>query len=333
MKVLVFDADNQTREAFDSQLPQHEKIYFDEPLTIDTLCQHPDTEVLSVFVTSGVTRESLEALPSLKLIVARSTGVDHIDTGAAKERSVLVCNVPKYGARTVAEFTFALILALSRRLADAATQVRMEGSFDTSTLEGFDLFGKTLGVVGTGAIGKTVVGIAQGFGMNILMYDPYPNTTLEADHAHYVSLTDLLAGADVVTLHVPYTKENHHLIGAPELAGMKKGSYLINTARGELVDTEALLEALRSGTLAGAGLDVLEKERMLKDEIELVKGAESIQDLKVLLQDHELMAMPRVIVTPHIAFFSQEAYGEILSTTVRVIQAFESGSPMNVVNI
>lgn len=333
MKILIFDADHQVRESFDAQLPDHEKIYIDEPLHLQTLHSHPDAEVLSVFVSSSVTKECFEALPSLKLIVARSTGVDHIDMKSAEERGVVVCNVPKYGARTVAEFTFALILGISRRLSDAAVQVRESGDFNIHNLEGFDLYQKTIGVVGTGAIGKSVVAIARGFGMRVLMFDPFPSQEISGEDAQYVSLEELLAHSDIVTLHVPYTPENHHLLNADRIHSMKRGAILINTARGELVDSSALIEALKTEHLAGAGLDVLEKERMLKDEMELVKGNESIQDLRLLLQDHELMLMPRVIVTPHIAFFSQEAYREILATSIAVVQAFEKGSPINRVKV
>lgn len=331
MKILVFDTDPSVREIFDSELPNDEKVYFDTALHIDELSSHADAQALSVFVSSSVTRECLDALPQLKLIATRSTGIDHIDAAYAKEKGITISNVPKYGAHTVAEFAFALILSLSRRLPEAVAQVREEGRFATTEFEGFDLFGKTIGIVGTGAIGRGVVSIARGFGMHVLMYDPFPNESLISDDARYVPFEELLSQADIVTLHVPYTKENHHLLNREKMALMKQDAYVINTARGELVETEALLDALREKRLAGAGLDVLEEERVLKDEMELVKGIESIHELKTLIRDHALIDTPRVIITPHIAFFSREAYHEILSVSVSNIEHFEKGTPQNVV--
>ncbi|KKW31721.1 MAG: hydroxyacid dehydrogenase, partial [Candidatus Kaiserbacteria bacterium GW2011_GWC2_52_8b] len=297
----------------------------------EVLSANTDAEVVSLFTTSSLKKEDIERLPSLKCIVARSTGVDHIDVAAAKEKGIPVCNVPRYGARTVAEFTFALMLSLSRRIFDAFHQIRESGSFKTGALEGFDLYGKTLGVIGTGAIGHTVVGIAKGFGMQVRMFDLFPDQKLADASAQYVSVDELLAQSDIITLHTPYTKENHHLLNADSFAKMKKGVFVINTARGELIDTDALVEALKVGQVAGAGLDVLEEERLLKDEMELVKGIESINALKVLIKDHVLIDMPRVIITPHIAFFSREAYQEILQTSLNNIKSFTAGTPTNVV--
>src|SRR3989338_5265405 len=169
MKILVFDADGETRQIFSGTLPNHEIVYFDTPLSPEDLKKNPDAEVVSVFVSSSLQKEHLDTLPAMKCIVARSTGVDNMDVKAANERGITICNVPSYGSHTVAEFTFALLLAISRRLHEAANQVRQEGDFHTAALEGFDLFGKTIGVIGTGAIGRNVVTIAQGFGMHILM--------------------------------------------------------------------------------------------------------------------------------------------------------------------
>ncbi len=333
MKILVFDTDQTVRDMFTGALPGHELIYMDGTVSPEALAAHADAEVVSLFVASSFQKEHFAALPALKCIAARSTGVDNIDIAAAKERGIVVCNVPSYGARTVAEFTFALLLGISRRLPEAANQVRQEGNFRTSPLEGFDLFGKTIGVIGTGAIGKNVVRIAQGFGMHVLMFDKFPAQGIETAEAHYVALDELLAQSDIITLHVPLVPENVHLLGRDAFAKMKCGAYIINTARGELIDTEALIDALKSGTLLGAGLDVLEGERALKDEIELVKGIESIHLLKEIIRNHALIDIPRVIVTPHIAFFSKEAYGEILSTTTTNITNFAAGTPSNAVRL
>lgn len=329
MKVLVFDADKETREIIGSALSSEQVVFFDGSVTPELLKENADAEVVSIFVPSEFKKEQIDPLSNLKCISTRSTGVDHIDTAYAAQKGITVCNVPKYGQRTVAEFTFALMLTLSRRIYDAFFQVRDKGDFKTKELEGFDLFGKTLGVIGTGNIGRTVVEIAKGFGMNVLMYDRAPKQELVGGSAKYVSFDELLAQSDIVTLHVPYTKENHYLLNKDAFAKMKRGAFVINTARGELIDTGALLDALKTGQVAGAGLDVLEEERILKDEIQLVKGIESIHELKVLIQDHALIDMPRVIITPHIAFYSREAYHEILRTTADNIVNFVAGAPSN----
>jgi D-lactate dehydrogenase len=333
MKILVFNADDSVRSTYTAVLSVHELIYIDDCVSSEELAKHPDAEAVSLFVSSSFTKEHMALLPGLKCIAARSTGVDNIDVAAAKERGIVVCNVPHYGSRTVAEFTFALLLALSRRLPEAANQVRQEGKFETKALEGFDLFGKTIGVIGTGAIGKNVVRIAQGFGMNVLMFDKFPAQDIENEGTKYVALDELFANADILTLHVPYVPENHHLLGTDSFKKMKKGCYIINTARGELIDTAALVEALREERVAGAALDVLEGERELKDEMELVSGEESIQTLKTLINDHVLIDTPRVIVTPHIAFFSREAYAEILSVSAGNIVRFASGTPANTIQL
>ncbi len=330
MKILVFEADAAVRAIFGKLICGHEVVYFDNHVSWGALALHKDAEIISMFVASSFSKEDINALPVLKLIAARSTGVDHIDVAYAREKGIEVRNVPHYGAHTVAEFTFALLLSLSRRIPEAAHQVREEGDFRTAALEGFDLFGKTLGIIGTGAIGRNVAAIALGLGMEVRMHDRNPDKELESAHARYVSLDELLASSDIITLHVPASVENKHMLGKAEFAKMKHGAYIINTARGDLIDPEALLESLKSGAVAGAGIDVLAEERVLKDEMELVKGVESIHALKSLIRDHILVDMPRVIVTPHIAFFSREAYHEILTTTAENITAFVEGIPKNV---
>lgn len=331
MKILMFDADASVRDVFAVALSDQTIEYIDAPVSDEVLTAHTDTEIISLFTTSAFTPAQIDTLPQLKLIVARSTGVDHIALAHAKEKGITVCNVPKYGAHTVAEFTFALMLSLSRHIFDGVCQVKEDGNFDTSTLEGFDLFGKTLGVLGTGAIGRNVVAIARGFGMRVLMFDKFPNTALDTDDTKYVPLDDLLAKSDIITLHVPSTPENVHLIGEGQFAKMKKGVFIINTARGDLIDTSALLGGLESGVVAGAGLDVLEGERALHDEMDLVHGDKSINDFKMVIENHVLQRHPKVLITPHVAFFSREAYHEILSTSADNIVKFISGIPQNVV--
>jgi D-lactate dehydrogenase len=331
MKILITDSDPTVRELFTAGLTGHELVFIDRPLESGDLAANADAEMLCVFVSSAVKQPEIDALPNLKYIVARSTGVDHIDVAYAKGKGIAVANVPKYGAHTVAEFAFALLLAVSRRIIDAVEQVREQNDFTVQKLGGFDLFGKTIGVVGTGAIGRNVVGIARGFGMNVLMFDKFPNESLVGDGAKYVGMDELLAQSDVVTVHVPMMPENYHLLGKEQFAKMKQGVIVINTARGDLVDGMALCEALDQGRVAGAGIDVLEGERSLRDELELVHGGSSADELKNVIADHVLLKHPKVVFTPHIAFNSKEAYHEILSVSAKDAAAFIAGTPVNVV--
>jgi len=329
MKILTFDANPIVREVFAEKLPGHEHVFFDEPLCDVSLQAHPDAEIISMFVASRCTREQLDMLPNLKMVALRSAGFDNIDLAHATARGIVVARVPKYGQHTVAEFTIGLMLMLTRKLYQAAHRVHEEKSFSQEGLEGFDVFGKTLGVLGTGNIGRTVVAIAQGLGMEVLMHDTYPAKDLESAHATYVSIDDLLARSDIVTVHVPYLPETHHIINAERMAKMKRGAYLINTARGELVDTDALVPALKSGQIGAAALDVLEAERNLKREGEEGVSAEIQQDIA---EDHELMGMDNVIITPHVAFYSREANRDIQEISAGNIAAFIAGAPQNTVS-
>ena len=202
-------------------------------------------------------------------------------------------------------------------------------------MEGCDLQGKTLGIIGTGKIGKNVLKIAKGFAMNVLACDLYPDLVFaKENNFEYKSLKDVISKSDIITLHTPYNKESHHLINKENISIMKKGVYLINTARGELIDTDALIWGLSEGIIAGAGLDVLEGEKELKEETELLSSSKrsmKIEEYKMLLENHVLMDMPNVIITPHIAFYSREAVAEILKVTILNIQGFISGSPINLI--
>lgn len=199
---------------------------------------------------------------------------------------------------------------------------------------GFNLEGKTLGVIGTGKIGKNVVKIAKSFEMNIVAYDLYPDPVFaKENNFEYKSLSEVVSQSDIITLHAPYTKENQHLINKENISMMKKGVYLINTARGELIDTEALIWGLKEGIIAGAGVDVVEGERNLKDEKNyLASGKATEADMRIINLNHELMQMPGVIITPHIAFYTLEAVGEILKITALNINGYISGTPTNLVN-
>lgn len=330
---IAFDAVEVGEEAlYRKAFPDHELTFLDAPLR----SPHDDihaAEILSVFVSSSVTRDIIDSMPKLKSIVARSMGFDHIDRAAAKERHITVQYVPAYGARTVAEFAFALILALSRKAYSAYDRLRTEGTTDVKDFEGFDLAGKTLGVVGTGKIGKNMVRIGKGFDMHVLLCDAMPDELFAKEvGCDYCSLEQLVAESDVVSLHVPLLPHTKHLINESVLAKFKRGSYLINTARGGVIDTKALVQALKNGTLAGAGLDVVEGERALLDETSLLgKDHNDVQEFQELVAAHALVDMPNVVMTPHIAFNSREAKREILDVTVKNILSFVTGAPENVV--
>lgn len=308
----------------------HHWEYVDEQISLANI--NPDTEVISVFVTSTVTAEIIAALPKLQLIACRSTGFNNIDLAAAAERGIAVVNVPTYGEQTVAEYAFTLLLALSRKLPQALR------SFDDDTpvaeMRGWDLQGKTLGVIGTGHIGQCAIKIANGFGMRVVGYDPYPNESAAKELGYsYASLEDVLAQSDAVTIHAPYFASNHHIINTERLAMMKPAAVLINTARGELVDTHALTEALAQNTIAGAALDVIEGEQLmhLDEEVALLRGIGKPTP-ELLQHSLELMAlhkMPNVILAPHNAFNTTEAIGRINGVTCDNIIKYWYGETPN----
>jgi len=290
-----------------------------------------DAEILSVFIYSDLDAALLNRLPNLKMIATRSTGFDHIDTAFCRRKGIVVCNVPTYGANTVAEHAFALILSLSRRIYQARART-IHGDFSFQGLQGFDLMGKVLGVIGTGQIGRHVIRIANGFQMRVLAYDIRPDPSLaERLGFQYAGLNELLAQSDVVSLHSPLTAETQHLMGRRQFEAMKKGALLINTARGGLVDTDALLWALDAGIVGGAGLDVLEGEEAIREERELLSSRFDEERLRSVIRNHILLKREDVIITPHIAFNSREAVERILNTTVENIQAFLEGSAINCV--
>jgi D-lactate dehydrogenase len=290
-----------------------------------------DAEVVSPFIYTKLTAAVLAGLTRLKLIATRSTGYDHIDLAECRRRAITVCNVPAYGENTVAEHTFALILALSRKVHEAFVRVRA-GNFSLEGLRGFDLKGKTIGVVGCGRIGLHVIRIARGFGMTVLACDARQDSFwAEVLGFSYTSLPELLSRADIISLHVPYTPQTHHLIHPGNIGQIKRGAILINTARGGLVDTAALLRALDEGILAGAGLDVLEGEEAILEDSALLDDKTNPEALRRAIQNHLILKKPNVVFTPHNAFNSQEALQRILDTTVANITTFAAGQPQNVV--
>ncbi|MBI2573914.1 MAG: hydroxyacid dehydrogenase [Candidatus Wildermuthbacteria bacterium] len=308
--------------------------FIDDILDKSRAADFGHADIVSVFVDSAIDKAALDAMPALKCIAARSTGYDHIDIAECKKRGIVVSSVPTYGEYTVAEYAFALILCLSRNIYQAYDQIRETGSFSQQGLRGFDLRGKTLGVVGCGKIGRHVVAIGRRFEMNVLVHDTQADGKFLKDMgAASASFEELLSQSDIVTLHVPYIPATHHLMNGKTIATMKKGAYLINTSRGGIVETEALVKALKEGHLGGAGLDVLEEEGAIRDELDfLMKGDLKEHNLKTILANHILIDMPNVIITPHNAFNTTEALQRILDTTAENIAGFLAGNPINVVS-
>ncbi|MDP2932864.1 MAG: hydroxyacid dehydrogenase [bacterium] len=301
-------------------------------LTVGNAGKYKASDAIVVFIHCKVDKKVLEKLPRLKFVATQSTGFDHIDLAAAKSRGVTVCNVPFYGENTVAEHSFALILSLSRKIVESANRTRA-GKFGLEGLRGFDLKDKVIGVVGAGHIGRHVIRMAHGFEMKMLAYDPYPDKSLESHYPlQYVSLEKLLTASDIISLHAPYGPRTHHLINTKNIRLVKKGAILINTARGGLVETAALLAALKSGRLAAAGLDVLEEEGLISEDSGLVAGYLEREKLATVLADHRLLTMQNVLVTPHNAFNSHEAVLRIATTTVENIKVWKKGKPINIVS-
>lgn len=278
--------------------------------------------VLSTFVYSRIGESLLDRMPRLEAVATRSTGMDHIDLAACKKRGIKVYNVPTYGENTVAEHTFGLILALSRKIYQAVQRAK-RGDFSVEGLQGFDLKGKTLGLVGMGHIGQHVARIAKGFEMEVIAFDMKRSPALAKRLGfRYVAFDYLLSHSDIISLHVPLTKQTHHLINRGNIGKIKKGAVLVNTARGAVVETDALLKALGNGTLSAAGLDVLEEEALVKEESQLLSSKlPKKQSMRVLLENHALMGKENVLITPHNAFNSKEAVERIMHTTVGNILA------------
>lgn len=283
-------------------------------------------DILGVFTESNVDAAIIAKLTNLKCIATLSTGFDHIDFTATTERGIVVSSVPSYGEQTVAEYAFALILALSRKTCEGRERVRDEGKFVHEGLRGFDLAGKTIGIVGTGRIGRNAIMMAKGFGMNVIAFDVYKNEAFAKEaNFPYVPFEELLAKSDVISLHVPATPETYHLLNEKTLPLVKRGAYVINTSRGAVIETAALVHALKTGQVGGAGLDVLEEEVTLKRDGMPGRGTNDF------IAVQELIAMPNVIVTPHNAFNTKEAFLRILDVTIENIVNFTKGTPSNAV--
>ena len=321
MKVAVFSTKPYDREFFQTAdvTHRHELAFFDPHLTRETSILAAGFPAISAFVHDQLDAVVLTALArqGTQLIALRCAGFNNVDLATARDLGLTVVRVPAYSPHAVAEHTVTLILSLTRKIHRAYTRVR-EGNFALDGLLGFNLHGKTVGIIGTGKIGTVVAKIMNGFGCHIPAYDPYPNTECEAYGVKYVSLNELFTESDVITLHCPLTPDTHHLIDASALGQMKTGVMLINTSRGGVIDTQAIISALKSGKIGFLGLDVYEEEENL-----------FFEDLSnFVIQDDifaRLLTFPNVIITGHQAFFTREALESIATTTLSNITDFEQG--------
>ncbi|MCB5186508.1 2-hydroxyacid dehydrogenase [Methylobacillus caricis] len=329
MRIVFFSTQAYDRESFlEHDKPNDAEFVFQQPkLTLETAVLAAGAEVVCAFINDDLSAPVLEQLAAngTRLIALRSAGYNHIDLEAATRLGLAVARVPSYSPHAIAEHTVALILALNRHLTRAYNRTR-EGDFSLRGLTGFDLVNKTVGIIGTGQIGAAFAKIMAGFGCKLLAYDPYPNPKVVKLGAQYLELDELFGQAQIVSLHCPLSPSTYHLINASTLGRMQSGSMLINTSRGALVDTPAVIEALKSGHLGYLGLDVYEEEADL--------FFEDLSDFP--LQDDvlaRLLTFPNVIITAHQAFLTREALNAIASTTLANISAWAEGSPQNLVNI
>ncbi|WP_455248650.1 2-hydroxyacid dehydrogenase [Ruminococcus sp.] len=321
-KIAFFDAKPYDRTWFD-QLNQHYHIkYYEHKLTPDTISLAHGCEAVIPFVNDTLDRTVIDGLcqEGIKMIALRCAGYNNVDRDAARGR-IPVVRVPGYSPYAVAEFTMGLLLTLNRKIHKAYFRTR-DFNFSLNGLVGFDLHGRTVGVIGTGKIGQIFIRICQGFGMHVLAYDPYP---VQDAGFPYVPLEELLAKSDIISLHCPLTEQTRHLINRDTIARMKDGVYLLNTSRGMLVESESLLDALKNGKIAGAGLDVYEEET----EFFFEDRSDTVQRDTLLSL---LVSMPNVVLTSHQAFLTNEALHNIAQVTLDNLDAyFKDGTVRNAV--
>lgn len=335
LKIAFFDISSKEQKYLEEKLKSNKIFsinFYKNSLNSKTSEKAKDADIIASFVYSKIGKDVIDQLPQLKFITTMSTGFDHIDLKYCKEKQITVSNVPIYGERTVAEHTFALILALSRKIPQSIENVR-KLNFELENLRGFDLEGKTMGLVGLGHIGGNVAEIAKGFKMNVIASDPKPDKKITKKlKIELVDLESLLQKSDIISLHAPYNEHTHHLINKKNINLIKKGAYIINTSRGGLIETEAIINALDRNIIAGAGLDVLEEEVYIKEEKELLKNPNRNKYmLQTIIQNHLLLNNPKVIITPHNAFNSKEALQRILDTTIENIESFAQSKIINTV--
>lgn len=323
MKIAVYNTKGYEKPIFDTIRHKHNLVFLTEALSLTTIEKAKGFDGICCFVTDCLNSDVIHCLASygVKLIALRSAGFDHVDLAAAKGTGITVVRVPKYSPEAVAEFAVALILILARKILKSYSQ-GLDNNFSLDGLMGFNLHKKTIGIIGTGNIGTAFAKIMHGFGCHVLAVDPVPNDICRNLNVNYVPLDALLMESDIISIHCPLNDKTKYLIDSTAFVKVKKEAILINTSRGAICDTQALIQALESGKLAYAGLDVYEKEQgiFFSDH-----HGEIIQDELFV----KLQSLPNVIITPHQAFLTKEAISNIVNTTIKNITAFEHGTPIN----
>lgn len=335
MIIYFLETERAEQDYFSEHLRAHETRFVSQIEEVGA-----DVEILCIFINTTITSAFLEAHPRLRFVATRSTALDHLDLSLLNKERIAVANVPDHGYTTVAEHTFALILALSRRLREVMLTPK-GGAFSYAGTRGFDLAGKTLGIIGMGRIGQRVAELAHAFKMTVLACDIEQSATLERvlDFS-FVSLDELLTKSRIITLHAPLSAATYHILDQQALSRCQPGVLIVNTSRGSLIDTQALREALDSGQVGGAGLDVLEDERVMRQSVSKIiasdiiqhlrsdalaqdsKDADRLRELEDLMLGDAVLARSNVVFTPHVAFNSVEAMERILRATVESIEGF-----------
>ncbi len=341
MKIYFVATESTDRNFFESELGMHELEFVDELNEVGA-----DAEAVSIFIYSQIDASFLDSHPALKLVTTRSTAFDHIDLEECARRQVSVSCVPTYGDHTVAEHAFALLLAVARELREA---VNFKAHFSYEAIRSIELRGKTLGLIGAGRIGQAMVPIAKAFGLEVAACDVREQPEAAARLGfRYVTLDELLRTSHFISLHIPLSSATRHILDRTAFEKCRRGVIVINTARGGLIDTQALMDAMDFGVVGGAGLDVLEDEsamrkealsviseqivnRMTNPDASQTQDATRIKELQDIVRNKELLSRRNVIFTPHTAFNSMEAVERINTATVENIKAFDAGAPINIV--
>ena len=342
--IYFVETESAEEEFYSSKLADHDVRFVSQ---LDEVGD--DVEILCVFINFRVTADFLSKRLRLRFIATRSTAIDHLDLPTCRERQIAVANVNDYGFTTVAEHTFALILALSRRLREVML-VPKGGKFSYAEKRGFDLAGKTIGIIGMGRIGQRVAELAHAFHMTVLAYDiDHPAGLERALDFTFVPLEEVLRKADIISLHAPLSAETYHILNHETLAQCREGVLIVNTARGALIDTHALREALNSGQVGGAGLDVLQDERVMRQSVSGIiaadivqhlrsdatahdaRDADRVRELQELMLGDDVLSRNNVVFTPHVAFNSVEAVERVQQVTLENITAFAAGRSLNIV--
>ncbi len=337
MKIIFYETEFwdgvYTHKQIMQKLKGHDVKFVRGSVNSQNLHEAKNADVVCTFVFSKVAKTQMRTWKKCRLIATMSTGYNHIDLKEAKKRKITVCNVPTYGSTTVAEYTMGFILAVMRKIVLAHDKTR-KGEFDLEGLRGEDLEKKTIGLVGFGKIGQEVARRAKAFDMEVIAYDPYANASLiKSKGCKKVSFAELVKKSDVVSLHMPLVESTYHLINKKTIAKMKDGVMIINTARGELIDTNALAQAILSKKVSGAAIDVIEEENVIKDKSSVFNEHfdEAQYNMKAVVANHIIRELSNVIVTPHNAFNSREAIARIVDATIENTKAFIAKKPQNIV--